>query len=703
LPRSRTRYIDETPQHLRCRVIVWDEHAGVTKNFMDRRTDDLHYRLLFESAPDAILVVDSGGVIQLNNVQAEKLLEASPGELLGMNVDKLVPLAVRRKHVNLRNSFAKTTNSRPMGAGLALHAVKLTGREFPVEISLSSAERAGYRETIVVMRDVSERLAARRTETELRRARTLTTITELALRERDFQRLSDQVVKTLLEPLGADAVSILDSLSGDTKYTLRAVAGDSSEAVQSLLEVGLELPNARRYPILVGDDTKSETPLFPLGAPLGFKSYISVPLHQNGVAVGVLTMASRTPHRFSGEDLTFFEAVTNVISTALERSGAEEKLMDSLRLESLGQLTGGIAHDFNNLLTVISGNLQLLELPGIDDKEKARAIAASQRAARSGADLTAKLLAYSRRQTLRPTHVDIEKLLVSFQELLLRTLGAGVQIELTISPELPFALVDAGQLESALLNLVVNARDAMPDGGHLKISASFAFIDSDSSGPTDGQLKAGGYIKISIADDGTGMSQATTDRVFEPFFTTKPVGKGSGLGLSMVYGFAKQSAGHVAVQSALGSGTCFDLFIPVLPDLPNRNPLPKDSALHRGHGERVLIVEDDEAVLNVANQFFRALGYETTSATTQAEAIMCLQEHDDTVLVFSDVILGGYETGPQVCAALLALKPTLRILLTSGYARANLQSQLSVNDKVELLRKPYSIEALAAAIKRALD
>ncbi len=669
---------------------------------MDQKPEDPRYRLLFESAPDAILVVDGAGVIQMNNTQAEKLLEASTGELLGLNVDKLVPLTARKKHVQLRANFSKTSSIRPMGAGLSLHAVKLSGREFPVEISLSSTDRDGRRETIVVMRDVSERLDARRTETELRRSKTLTALTNLALRERVFQHLSDQVVKLLLEPLGADLVLMIDCLTEDSRSLLRSVCGNDSEAVKSRLLGEVELPLDRRHPVLVGDDTDSETPMFPILTQLGFRAYISTPLLQNGSQVGTLGLGSRTPHRFSGEDIIFVEAVTNVISTALERSNAEQKLLDSMRLESLGQLTGGVAHDFNNLLMVISGNLQLLELPGISVNERARAIAASQRATRSGADLTAKLLAFSRRQTLRPTHVDIEKLLLSFRDLLLRTLGAGIDIKLSLAPELPPALVDAGQLESALLNLVVNARDAMPEGGHLKISAVFEFLDSDSPLLVSEQLKPGGYIRIEVEDNGIGMSDETVDRIFEPFYTTKPVGQGSGLGLSMVYGFVKQSAGHITVKSELGRGTCFTVHIPVPSELSIKKALPNERAIQHGHGERVLIVEDDQAVLHVANQFFLALGYQTISAATQAEAIARLQQNDDTVLVFSDVVLGGQETGPQVCAELLALKPSLRILLTSGYTRVNLQSQLGVGDKAELLLKPYSLEALAAAVRRTL-
>jgi PAS domain S-box-containing protein len=670
---------------------------------MNENSEDSHYRLLFELAPDAILVVDDSGEIRMNNAQAENLLEAAAGELVGMNVDRLVPISARKRHVNLRADFSQSSKGRPMGAGLSLNAVKVTGREFPVEISLSSNLRGGRREVIVVMRDVSERLAARRTEVELRRANTLTALTKLALRERDFQKLSDLVVRTLLEPLGADVVVMMDRTGDSDNCFVRSVAGESAELVMELLAAGVPFSKNSEFPVLVGDDAENKNAAFPIANTLGFRSYTSAPLFQNKVCIGILTMACRSPLRFKAEDLEFLEAVTNIISTALERSNAEEKLVDAMRLESLGQLTGGIAHDFNNLLTVIFGNLQLLEVPEIANLDRDRAITAAKRAARSGADLTAKLLSFSRRQTLRPTQVDIAALLGSFQDLLVRTLGAGIELQFNIESGLPLSLVDGGQLESALLNLVVNARDAMPAGGLLSVSATCVRIAEASFEVINDQLKPGAYVRISVSDSGSGMSAETIDRIFEPFFTTKSVGKGSGLGLSMVYGFAKQSGGHVNVKSKLENGSFFNLFIPVVVDTADKRIQLTEIECQNGNGERVLIVEDDLAVLDVAIQSFKLLGYQTISATTQAQAVNRLLEYGDTILVFSDVVLGGNETGPQIFATLQAIKPSLRILLTSGYTRENFQSQLNVDDSVELLRKPYTIEEMAAATKRALS
>jgi PAS domain S-box-containing protein len=670
---------------------------------MQSKIEDSSYRLFFEAAPDAILVVDHFGVVLMNNAKAETLLDASPGELVGMNVDSLVPLASRKNHAQRRAAFVKSDTSRPMGVGLALHALKLSGREFPVEISLSNTFQQGRKETIVVMRDISERLAARRTESELRRAKTLTALTELALRERDFQVLSDQVVAMLLEPLGADLVLLKDFLSNAEQLLIRSASGHSAETIRGLLIERSKIPIEQRHPVLVSDSENMEQSIFPIGIALGFRSFISAPLFLNGEVIGSIAMGSRTAHRFTLDDIAFVEAITNIISTALGRSGAEQKLLDSMRLESLGQLTGGIAHDFNNLLTVISGNLQLLALPGMGANEQEHAVAAAQRAARSGADLTAKLLAFSRVQSLRPTQVNIEALLNSFRELIVRTMGASIHIDLEIAPSLPAILVDSAQLESALLNLLLNARDAMPEGGRVTVSAH---LESDIHLPvsTPYELKAAGhYVRISVQDTGCGMSDAVADRIFEPFFTTKPAGKGSGLGLSMVYGFVNQSGGHITVKSKLETGTRFSLYFPALLNEKVVKSTTTKLSIARGNQEKILIVDDDQAVLDVANQFLLALGYQTITATTEAEAIAQLEQNADTVLVFSDVILGDGETGPKVCASLLALKPSLKTLFTSGFERSNLNSRRDFNENAELLRKPYTLEALALAVKRTLS
>jgi PAS domain S-box-containing protein len=661
-----------------------------------------HYRVLFEFAPDAILVVDASGTILMNNAQAEILLKAAAGELVGMSVEKLVPLSARKHHAALRTGFVRTTHSRPMGVGLSLHAVRLDGHEFPVEISLSSTRSASVNETIVVMRDVTERLAARRTETELLRSKTLTKITQIALRERDLQVLCDQLVELLLPPLSADLVSIIDRSVVEGRFVLRSAFGQSADEVRGTKFDIKELPPGRDVPILVGDLNENKSNIFPSASTRSVRAFISAPLISNEVALGVINVASNSPHKFGIEDLAFLEAVANIVATAFQRAAVEEKLVKSQRLESLGQLTGGVAHDFNNLLTVISGNLQLIEESLTVSAGAVKPIAAAQRASRRGAELTAKLLAFARRQTLRPEAIDIQKLLIEFQELLARTLGTNISISVRCASGMPYALVDGGALEDALLNLAVNGRDAMPSGGTLKLVAEAADIASTDAMVVAGEVASGHYIRLSVTDSGIGMSPETMPRVFEPFFTTKAVGKGSGLGLSMVYGFAKQSAGHVTLESQPDIGTTVSLYLPIAGNNQASLESTVVTRLKVGNNEKILVIEDDDDVRDIAIAFLDSLGYQPIEASTIANAVTQLNEHPDIVLVFSDVMLAGTETGPEACKELLELKPALHLLYASGYAKRALPVQLGIDDRVEFLKKPYSRDELADALKRAM-
>jgi PAS domain S-box-containing protein len=665
-------------------------------------TDSAHYRLLFEAAPDAILVVDVNGVIRMNNKQAERLLEASEGELIGMGVERLVPLATRKRHVKLRTGFVRTQHSRPMGVGSSLHAVKLDGREFPVEISLSSTDGVTGKETIVVMRDITERLAARRAESELLRAKTLTKVTQIALHERDFQVLCDQLVQLVLPPLDADHATITHCLNEGDEFAIRSAYGSGAQQLLGISFGTAPLPIEQAQPILVGDVRESDHIAFPLSTTVGYRAMVSAPIFVYEKLIGTIAVASQTPHKFRSEDLAFIEAVTNIVSTTLQRAAVEEKLVKSQRLESLGQLTGGVAHDFNNLLTVISGNLQLLETMHEASTDAGRRLAAAQRGARRGAELTGKLLAFARRQTLRPEAVNVRTLLDEFRELLARTLGVNIAIEVNCAPRTPRILVDSGALEDALLNLAVNARDAMPKGGALTISAEADDVVATESIVSTGELAPGHYVRIDVSDTGIGMAHETIARAFEPFFTTKPVGKGSGLGLAMVYGFAKQSAGHIALRSQADVGTTFSLYLPIASCDASQDQTKATGEKPIAKSEKILVIEDDDDVRDIAVAFLVDLGYQTVAASNKADAISMLREHSDIALVFSDVMLGGSETGPQAWKALVEIKPTLHLLHASGYAKSALPLQLGLDDRVEFLKKPYSREELAGAVQRAL-
>lgn len=664
------------------------------------------FRLLFEAAPDAILVVDNSGHIRLNNTEAERLLDAAPGELRGLSVERLVPLAVRRHHVQLRDGFQTKPRRRPMGMGLALKAVKLSGHEFPVEISLAPTRSDDGNEVIVILRDVSERLNARRTERELVRANALARVSQLALRERDFDTVGRHAIECARVPLGADVVAIFGQETSDEALRCHGAVGTLADLVASariektpamlsgaVLEGGV--------PLLVGDTATSSLAICPALLDAGIRSLIIAPVGDRERISGLLVAGSTTTHHFTTDDVAFLEAIANIASNALQRSVAEEKLLLSQRLESLGQLTGGVAHDFNNLLTVISGNLQILEETELPDPFAKRAIASAHRASKRGADLTAKLLAFSRRQTLRPSAVPIPELLTSFRDLLARTLGPNIEIRVDAEPSLPAALADSGQLETALLNLAVNSRDAMTGGGTLHIEASAIDLTvSDVTSVDD--WPAGRYVRIGVTDTGAGMTRETLRRAFEPFFTTKGIGKGSGLGLSMVYGFAKQSHGHVTAYSEVGTGTTINLFLPVAVGASHEATAVSEHAAAPAGTERVLIVEDDADVMNVAVNFLEALGYKVFIAHNRRTAAARIRANPGIELLFTDVVLAGDETGPKVAASLQKIKPTLRVLYASGYARSALPLQFGLDEGISFLRKPYSRDQLGRAIRQAL-
>ncbi len=672
---------------------------------MVTRSEDA-FKLLFHAAPDAILVVDSSGRIRLNNTEAERLLDAAPGELRGLSVERLVPVTTRRHHAKLREGFQTQAERRPMGMGLALKAVKLSGHEFPVEISLAPTHSGDVDEVIVIMRDVSERLNARRTERELVRANALARVSQLALRERDFDTVGKHAVECALLPLAADMVAIFGQEASDEALRCDAAVGPLAhrvtsarvEKTQSMLS-GAVLESG--VPLLVGDTATSSVAICPLLLEAGIRSLIIAPLGDRERSSGLLIAGSSTAHHFTTDDVAFLEAIANIASNAKQRSVAEEKLLLSQRLESLGQLTGGVAHDFNNLLTVISGNLQILEETNLPDPFAQRAIASAHRASKRGAELTAKLLAFARRQTLRPSAVPIPELLASFRDLLARTLGPNIEIQVEAEATLPSVLADGGQLETALLNLAVNSRDAMPAGGKLLIEASAVDLTPEDVQSVD-DWRAGRYIRISVTDTGSGMSRETIRRAFEPFFTTKGIGKGSGLGLSMVYGFAKQSHGHVSAYSEVGTGTTITLFLPVASASSHKAPKHSEAASAPTGSEWVLVVEDDPDVMDVAVSFLKSLGYAVLTAHNRRSAIARIRANPDIELLFTDVVLAGDETGPKVAKTLQKIKPMLRVLYASGYARSALPLQFGLNDDISFLRKPYSRDQLARAIRHAL-
>jgi signal transduction histidine kinase len=394
-----------------------------------------------------------------------------------------------------------------------------------------------------------------------------------------------------------------------------------------------------------------------------------------------------------------------------ERMKAEGALRQAQKMEAIGQLTGGVAHDFNNLLTVIIGGLDNIARQldagsvGRDEARLRRAVDMATHSAERAATLTSRLLAFSRRQALDPKPLKADRLVHDIGELLQRSIGEHITLELVASPGLWPALADPNELEQALLNLAVNARDAMPGGGKLTIETQNVFLDEAYLSTVPEPVSPGQYVMIAVSDTGHGMDDETVSHVFEPFFTTKETGKGTGLGLSQVYGFLRQSGGHVRVYSEVGQGTTVKLYLPryhgevASPPVPAQRP---DVSLLRGK-ELVLIVEDDDGVRAYSGGVLRELGYTVIEATDAASALAALEQHPGVDLLFTDVVLPGGVHGHKLAAQVRERRPGVQVLFTSGYTRNAIVHNGRLDPGVQLITKPFTFEELALRVRLILD
>jgi PAS domain S-box-containing protein len=392
--------------------------------------------------------------------------------------------------------------------------------------------------------------------------------------------------------------------------------------------------------------------------------------------------------------------VTERVQAEERQRRLEAELRQSQKMHAIGQLTGGVAHDFNNLLMVILGNLdeirdQLLGRPlGIE------LLAQVQRAATQAAELTQRLSAFSRQQPLQPRVVDAGRLVANLESLLRRTLGVDIAIEVVQGARMWSCEVDPAQLENALLNLAVNARDAMPRGGQLRIETENARIE-----PADAQeeLRPGEYVLVSVTDNGVGMPEQVLSRAFDPFFTTKGPGRGTGLGLSMVYGFVKQSGGHVRLSSKLGVGTSAKIYLPrtLQPAQPTEPPRGA-SEDPRGNGEAILVVEDDPHVRSLTVRMLERLGYRVYLAEDGPSALSQLDDHADIALLFTDIVLPNGMNGVELSKIVRRLRPELPVLYTSGYTENAVIHHGRLDPGVQLLEKPFTRAALARQVRQAL-
>nr|WP_246233511.1 PAS domain-containing protein [Stenotrophomonas bentonitica] len=395
---------------------------------------------------------------------------------------------------------------------------------------------------------------------------------------------------------------------------------------------------------------------------------------------------------------------SRVAEEVAERTRVEDALRQSQKMEAVGQLTGGIAHDFNNMLAAVIGPLDLLAMRlGESDPLVTRYIDMAIDGANRAAQLTQRLLAFSRQQPLQPVPVDANRLVAGMADLFAHSLGASIRLETSLAPDLWLTFADANQLENVILNLAVNARDAMPGGGRLAVETCNCTVDAASTETHPG-VPRGEYVLVAVSDTGAGMSAEVIAKAFDPFFTTKQVGQGTGLGLSQVYGFVKQSAGHVKLCSAVDEGTTVKVYLPrLLAEAPIAEaPVVNGSPLPNGGRELVLVVEDEPAVRQFSVEALTALGYDVLSAEGAAPALALLDGHPDIALLFTDVVMPEVN-GRELADEALRRRPDLKVLFTTGYSRNALERDGVIDPGVQVIGKPFSVETLASRVRAVLE
>jgi PAS domain S-box-containing protein len=643
--------------------------SEVCRNLSEHKSSKARFRGLLEAAPDGMVVVNEAGEIVLLNAQAEKQFGYRRDELLGLNVTAIIPKGFAERLLADGARTAAEALAQQIGTGIELIGLCKEGTEFPIEIMLSPFESAEGILVTSAIRDITVRKNAERhlAETEAKYRGLLEAAPDgmVVVNEAGEivllnARAEQQFGYRRDELLGRNVKDIIPD--GFAERLITDALRTSAEALAQQIDTGIELHGRRKD----GTGFPIEIMLSPLES-----------------AEGVL--------------------VTAAIRDISERKQLERQLHQSQKMEAVGQLTGGIAHDFNNLLGVIIGNLYLLDLLVSDNEAAVKRVKTAQKAAARGVDITRRLLVFSRDEVLRPAFVSLEDSIQSMIEMAFRGLGLGIKITTHLDPSMPPLFVDRAALESALLNLVVNARDAMPKGGSIVISSALENIDDDHPTVQAGDLKNGYYACLGVTDTGQGMSQETLDRACEPFFTTKPHDKGTGLGLAMVYGFAKQSGGLVRIHSELGHGTTVSIYLPIVKDLSPPVPANTPRTLGEKLSGRVLVVDDEVDLLEVALVYLAEMGLTVFSANDGASALEMIVERGEIDLMVTDIVMPGGMNGAELVQRACVLCPNLKIIYSSGFTAEALAEKTMTLVDGPLLRKPYQREEFAAIVRSVME
>ena len=630
--------------------------VDVEANLMHRLSDTA---VVLDSVDAAIITIDSNGIILEVNPATTRLFLYKDNEMVGNNIKMLMPAPYKDTHDSYLANYRRTGKSSIIGIGRQVYGLRADQTTFPIHLAIGEHEHDGSTLYTGIIHDLSHQ--AKRTEDSTRLGQILDeSLNEIFLFDASSLKFT-MVSRGALHNLGYSRQEILSMSPVDIKpdHTVDSF----NRLIQPLID------NSKQRIVFNTRHQRKDGALYEVEI--------------------TLSLSNRLGN--SAEFVAIVEDVT-------EKNKLLAMMHQSQRLESVGQLTGGIAHDFNNLLTVISGNLQLLE-SAVSTPTHQDILKDARDAANMGARLTNRLLAFASRSSLTPQNIIINKLVLEMMELLRRTLGENISLETNLASNLWTTKVDVSQLENSLLNLAINARDAMPTGGKLSINTENVSIDDLDGNSSDALL--GDFAKVVVRDTGEGISADNINQIFEPFYTTKKEQLGSGLGLSMVYGFVRQSGGFVEVTSEPNKGAAFSLFIP-----RDFNGTDGQSLQSRGNRPKtntsklILLVEDDDRVRKLTRRRLEELGHAVIESSNGYEALELFKRTEGIDVVFSDMIMTAGMTGYDLAKAVLKIQDDISILLTSGYANQLMDTQKSDNLTIALLRKPYSIEELGEQLSQ---
>ena len=684
------------------------------------------FRALFETAKDAIVSADSCGNITAWNPAAEMIFGYTSSDVQGQPLTLIMPDRLRSAHSSGLARFLATRQPRVVGKTVELVGRRSNGTEFPLELSLSAWGEAAQPNFTGIIRDITPRKRA-----ELLRA-VQAGVTRVLADSGSLAEAIPKILQTTCELLSWDMGNLwlVDPASAKlrctTSWCIEAMtAGHFINSTHAKpFDRGVGLPgrvwaSGKSHAIA---DVASD-PNFPRASAAredGIRSCFGYPIVAAGEVIGVLEFLSRDLHPPDADLLDVMEALGSQLGQFVQRKQAEDalriseaalrsseaQLRQAQKMDAIGRLAGGVGHDFNNILSVVLSYTGFL-LADLKPDEPMRAdIQEIEAAGQRAAQLTRQLLAFSRQQVLQLTSVNLNDAIAGVETMLRRTIGDNVDLMTSLAERLWDVMADSGQIEQIIMNLVVNARDAMPRGGKLSVETRNVEL-SEAYAEAHLGVRPGPHVMLLVSDTGEGMDEATRARIFDPFFTTKEIGMGTGLGLSTVFGIVKQCGGSISVDSAPGKGTTFTITFPRAPETHTPLPTPVPSvpprlASARGT-ETVLVVEDEDQVRIVARDILRRAGYEVLDARNAGEALLLCEQHPGPVhLMLTDVLM-PHMTGPQLARRLAKIRPDMRVLCMSGYTGDESRGDWESEPKMAFIQKPITPSTLPRKVRDVLD